>query len=130
MTVNLDDGCIDHCIFEVRLIRAGFKKLCEHIGSTPVAEATECCAPVSKMLGEITPRRTGPHDPKNSFNEKSVVAAATPGIARLAQAMRLHLRPLGVCKNKSIHQKLESHQANLVNLEGSVRSAGRACGIR
>jgi hypothetical protein len=29
--------------------------------------------------------------------------------------MRLHLRPLGVCQNKTIHQKLESHQAIRVN---------------
>lgn|GEM_PF-3938670 len=115
MTMDLDDSCIDHCILKVRLIRAGFEKLCEHVGPTPIAEAAECSAPVSKMLGEITPRRTGPHDPKNSFDEKSIVAAATPGIAWLPKAMRLHLRPLGVCQNKTIHQKLESHQAIRVN---------------
>src|SRR6218665_4225835 len=115
MAVNLDDGCIDHCIFEVRLIRAGFKKLCEHIGATPIAEATECSAPVSKMFGEITPRRTGPNNPKDSLDENSVVTAATPGISRLAKTIRLHLCPLGVSQNKTIHQKLESYQANFMN---------------
>jgi hypothetical protein len=55
MAVDIDDDRIVHCIFEVWLIRAGFKKLCKYISTTPIAEATGCNAPVSKMLWEITP---------------------------------------------------------------------------
>jgi hypothetical protein len=29
--------------------------------------------------------------------------------------MRFHLRPLGVCQNIAIHQKLESDRCSLVN---------------
>ncbi|WP_247408879.1 hypothetical protein, partial [Bradyrhizobium sp. 76] len=38
----------------------------------------------------------------------SVVLAAAARISRLAKTMRLHLRPLGVSQNESVHPKLES----------------------
>ncbi len=114
MAVDLDDAGIDHCVFEVRLIRASFEELCKHIGTMQIAELTECRAPVPKMLGQITTRRAYAYDPKNSLNEKPFITAATSEIDWLAQTIRLHLRPMGVSQNKTVHQKLESHQANIV----------------
>jgi len=49
-----------------------------------------------------------PCDPQHSLDKPSVILAAAAGIARLAKTKRLHLRPLGVSQNESVHPKLES----------------------
>ena len=57
---------------------------------------------------KVAPRAARPHDPQHRFDEAAVVASAAPGVRRLAQTMRLHLRPLGVRQYKSFHPELES----------------------
>jgi hypothetical protein len=50
------------------------------------------------------------------------------GVRRLTQAMRLHLRPLGVCQYESIHPKLES-QPSLRSNPDSQQSLGLVASI-
>ena len=89
-------------------IRAGFEKLGENVRFDPVAVPLENSVPVAEHRRKVTPRGSRPHDPKHRFDKAAVVASAAPGVRRLTQTMRLHLRPLGVCLYESFHPKLES----------------------
>ncbi len=115
MTVDLDDGGIDHGVFHVRLIRAGLEQLHEDIRLAPVAEAPERRAPVPEMRRQVAPWAARADNPEHRLDEAAVVAAAAPGVRWLTQTMRFHLRPLGVRQNIAIHPKLESDRCSLVN---------------
>lgn len=52
-----------------------------------------------------------PHDPQHRFDEAAVVAPARPGVRRLRQTMRFHLRPLGVRQHDRSIQSLNHKQA-------------------
>src|SRR6267142_1603212 len=106
--MDLDDGGVDHGVFHVWRVRAGLEKLGENVRFNPVAVPLENSVPVTENRRKITPRASRPHDPKHRFDKAAVVTSATPGVRRLTQAMRLHLRPLGVCQYEAIHPKLES----------------------
>src|SRR6185437_5533328 len=67
--------------------------------------------PLAKRGWQIAPWAAGPHDPQHRFDEAAVITSATPGIRRLTQAMRFHLRPLGVCQYQTNHRKLESQSS-------------------
>src|SRR6187399_1290445 len=108
MAMDLDDGCVDHGVFHVRRVGAGLEKPCKNARLDPVAVALENSVPVAEERRKITPRASRPHDPKDSFHKATVVASAAPGVRRLTQTMRLHLRPLGVRQYESFHLKLES----------------------
>jgi hypothetical protein len=41
MAVDFDDGCVDHGVFQVWLIRAGLKKSDEDIGLDPIPISLE-----------------------------------------------------------------------------------------
>jgi hypothetical protein len=111
VTMDLDDGGIDHGVFHVRLARAGLEKPQENVGFDPVAVALEDRVPVAEERRKITPRASRPHDPKHRFDEAAVVASAAPGVRGLAKTMRFHLRPLGVSQYESLHPKLESQSS-------------------
>ena len=64
--------------------------------------------PVAERGRQIAPGTAGAGNPQHGLDKQPVVLAAATGIARLAQTMRLHLRPLGVSQNESVHPKLES----------------------
>jgi hypothetical protein len=96
----------------------------EHIGFDPVAEAFENGIPLAEEGRKITPWTAGPHDPKHRFDETAIITSAAPRIAPLAEAMRFHLRPLGISQHESFRPKLESQPSLRRNLEGSVRSRG------
>src|SRR6187399_1992206 len=108
MAMDLDDGGVDHGVFHVRRVGAGLEKPCKNARLDPVAVALENSVPVAEERRKITPRASRPHDPKDSFHKATVVASAAPGVRRLTQTMRLHLRPLGVRQYESFHLKLES----------------------
>src|SRR4249920_3721905 len=108
MAMDLDDGGVDHGVFHVRRVGAGVEKPCKNARLDPVAVALENSVPVAEERRKITPRASRPHDPKDSFHKATVVASAAPGVRRLTQTMRLHLRPLGVRQYESFHLKLES----------------------
>src|SRR6187455_3327313 len=108
MAMDLDDGGVDHGVFHIRRVGAGLEKPCKNARLDPVAVALENSVPVAEERRKITPRASRPHDPKDSFHKATVVASAAPGVRRLTQTMRLHLRPLGVRQYESFHLKLES----------------------
>jgi len=80
---------------------------------------------VAERGRQIPPRAARSGDPQHGLDKKSVVLAAAAGIARLAETKRLHLRPLGVSQNESVHPQFESQSSPDENLEGSVRSRSR-----
>src|SRR6185312_567826 len=84
------------------------KKPDENVGFDPVAVSLEHGVPFAKKGGQIAPRAPRPDHPQHCFNEQPIVLAASTRVRRLAQTMRLHLRPLGVSQNESFHPKLES----------------------
>jgi hypothetical protein len=98
MAVNLDDRGIGHGVLHVRLVRACLEQPLENVGVDPVAVALEHRVPLAEVSRKVAPWAAGPHNPKHRFDEAPVVAPATPGVRRLPQAMRFHLRPLGVCQ--------------------------------
>jgi hypothetical protein len=123
--MDLDDGGVDHGELHIRIIRYSLEKPLENIGLHPVAIALEDRVPLAEKLGKVAPRTASASDPKHGLNKQPIVGAAPPRIARLSQAIRLHLRPLGVGHYESVHPKLESRQTHNGNLEASVRSAAR-----
>jgi len=106
--MDLDDGGVDHGVFHIWRVRAGLEKPGENVRFDPVAVSLENSVPVAEERWKIAPGTSRPHNPKDRFDKAAVVASATPGVRGLPQAMRLHLRPLGVCQHESIHPKLES----------------------
>jgi hypothetical protein len=108
MAVDLDDGCVDHGVLHVRLVRTGLEKSNENIAFDPIAVSLEDGVPVAEEDREVAPRAARSRHPQNRFDKTSVVTPAPPRVSRLAQAMRLHFRPLGVRQHESFHPKLES----------------------
>ena len=117
MTVHFDDRGIDDRVFEVRLVRAGLEKPEEHAGFDPIAVTFEHRVPFAKEDWQVAPRRPRSDNPQHRLDKQPVVFAAAPGVRRLAQAVRLHLRPLGVGQNQTFHPKLESQPIPRVNPE-------------
>src|SRR5258705_12504399 len=77
----------------------------------PVAETRVHAHPVAEGARQIAPRAARAGDPQHCFAKQPVVIAAPAGIVRLAKTKRLHLRPLGVSQNESVHSKLESQSS-------------------
>src|SRR6195256_6082813 len=77
----------------------------------PIAETRVHAHPVAEGARQIAPRAARAGDPQHCFDKQPVVIAAPAGIARLAKTKRLHLRPLGVSQNESVHSKLESQSS-------------------
>src|SRR6188472_4109538 len=125
MALDLDDGGVDHGVFHVRRVGAGLEKPCKNARLDPVAVALENSVPVAEERRKITPRASRPHDPKDSFHKATVVASAAPGVRRLTQTMRLHLRPLGVRQYESFHLKLESQPSLKWNPDSQQALAGQ-----
>jgi hypothetical protein len=115
MPVDLDDGGINHRVLHVRILRGRIKKPFENIGFDPVPIPFEYGIPLAKQRRKITPGTSSPDNPKHRLNKATVVRTATPWVARLTQAVRFHLRPLGVSQYKAIHPKLESQTNSIEN---------------
>lgn len=115
MTVHLDDGGIDRCILHVRIIRDRIEDVCENASLDPVAVALEHSVPLAKVLRQIAPRAACARYPQNRLKELAVVIARPTRITGLAQTMRLHLRPLGICQYASVHGKLLSELESRFN---------------
>src|SRR3954453_19026686 len=109
--MDLDDGGVDHGVFHVGIVGHGVEQSLPDTGLRPVAEAREYAVPVAQQGRQITPRAAGSGDPQDRLNKSSVVLAAAAGVAPLAKTKRLHLRPLGVSQNESVHSKLESQSS-------------------
>lgn len=123
--MDLDDRGVDHGVFHVRIVRDGVEQPHPDIGLHPVAKAREHAVPMAEGGRQIAPRAAGASDPQHRFDEQAVVLAAASGIARLAEAQRLHFRPLGVSQNESMfHPELESQAGPVENPE-SQQTLGR-----
>jgi hypothetical protein len=59
----------------------------------------------------------------HGFYKPPIVTAGPPGIGRLAEAMRLHFRPLGISQHESVHSKLESQSSSRWNPESESQQA-------
>ena len=92
----------------VRFVRTGLEKPNGNIGFNPISVSLEDGVPVAEEGRKITPRAACTDNPKYRFDEAPVVASASSGVRRLAQAMQFHLRPLGISQYESFHPKLES----------------------
>ena len=106
MAVDLDDSGINHGVFHVRFVGARLEKPKENIGFDPITIPLEGSVPVAEKARKIAPRAARPCNPQNRFDKAPIIATAATGIGRLPEAMRFHLRPLGVRQNKSFHDKL------------------------
>ena len=84
MAMDFDDGRVDHGVFHVWLVRAGFKKPDENIGFDPVAVSLEHSVPVAEQSGQIAPRAPGADHPQHRFNEQPIVLAASARVRWLA----------------------------------------------
>ncbi len=115
MAVDLDDGGVDHGELHVWLVRAGLEKPNENIGFDPITVSLEDRVPVAEEGWQVTPWTPRARDPQYRLDEEPVVAAASSGVGRLAQAMRFHSRPLGVRQHESFHPKLESQSSSRWN---------------
>src|SRR6186997_1766684 len=104
VAVDLDDCGVDHGVFHVGIVGDGVEQPLPDIRLHPVAEAREYAVPVTERGRQIPPRAAGSGDPQHGLDKLSVILAAAAGITRLAKTKRLHLRPLGVSQNESIHQ--------------------------
>ena len=111
----LDDGGVHHGVFHVRLIRDGIEKPLENIGFHPVAIPLEDGVPMAERGRQVAPRAASSRNPQHCLYKATVIRAAAAGVRRLPQAMRLHLRPLGVRQHKPLHPALEPHHAQAVN---------------
>src|SRR6185437_11095778 len=87
----------------------------ENIGFHPVSEPHVDRVPLAEQGWQVSPRAACSSDPQHRLHKQPVIRAAAAPIARFAEAMRLHLRPLGVGQDKSFHPKLESRYALDVN---------------
>ncbi|MGY3075486.1 hypothetical protein ACVWZZ_001857 [Bradyrhizobium sp. LM6.10] len=128
VAVDLDDGGVDHGVFHVGIVGDGLEQPLPDIRLHPVAKARECAIPVAEHRRQIPPGTAGSGDPQNGLDKQSVVLAAAARISRLAKTMRLHLRPLGVSQNESVHPKLESQPSPDENPE-SQQTLGQ-CRLR
>ena len=63
MTVNLDDGGIDHGIFHVGAVAECREDLAETISLYPATVALEYTVPVAKFYGQIAPWTAGADNP-------------------------------------------------------------------
>ena len=115
VAMDFDDRGVDHGVLHVWRVGAGLEKPSENVRFDPVAVALENSVPVAEERRKITPGASRPHDPKDRFDEAAVVTSAAPGVRRLTQTMRLHLRPLGVRQHESFHPKLESQPSQSGN---------------
>ena len=106
--MNFDDCRVDHRKLHVWIIRYSIENPLENAGLHPITIALEHRIPVAERRRQIPPWAARARDPKHSFEKQTVVTPCAAGVRGLAQTKRLHLRPLGVRQNESVHPKLLS----------------------
>ena len=98
MTVHFHDRGIDHGVLHIRLAADGIKAFLPDTGLDPVAKAFEDGVAFAKFFRQIAPGAACAHDPQHGLYKQTLVRASWPCIARLAQAVRGHQRPLPVAQ--------------------------------
>jgi hypothetical protein len=130
VAVNFNDCRVDHGELHVWIIRDSIENPLENAGLPPIAIALEHRIPVAERGRQISPWAARARNPEHSFEKQTVVTTRAAGIRGLAQTKRLHLRPLSVRQNESIHSKLlselESQTFESVNPESQQALVGNA----
>src|SRR6185312_3003977 len=108
VAVNFDNCRIDHGELHVWIIRYSIENPLENARLHPIAIALEHRIPVAERRRQISPGAARARDPKHSFEKQPVVTPCAAGVRGLAQTKRLHLRPLSIRQNESVHSKLLS----------------------
>ena len=103
MTVHFHDRGIGHGVFHIRLAADGIKEFLPDIGLDPVTKAFENGVAFAESFGLIAPEAACAHDLQHGLYKQTVVRASWPCIARLAQAVRGHQRPLPVAQYSFFH---------------------------
>src|SRR5262245_16802263 len=117
MTMDRNDGGVDHGVFHIRIVRDRLEYALEHATLRPVVEALENGVPVAEPFRQIAPGTVRARLPQHRLDKQPVVLAAAPGIRRLAKAMRSHLLPLSVTQYHSNHQSLQKGALNHLTLK-------------
>lgn len=103
MLVGADDGGVDDQVFEVRIICERFEHAQPDPLGTPPAEASKDAVPLAERFRQITPRRTGSHDPQHALDEHAVVAARRTALVRPTDDQAGDTIPLRIAQNEPIH---------------------------
>jgi hypothetical protein len=98
MLVRPHNGGIDDQVFEVWIFAQLGEKTLPNAFSCPSPETPEHTVPFAKLIGQITPRRSGADQPQHSIDEQAVVLAVPPLITFLARNKRFDALPLRVCQ--------------------------------
>jgi hypothetical protein len=120
VTVDLDDGAVDHGELHVWIIRHGFENSLENIRLYPVPVALEDGVSTAKGSRQVTPRAAGARNPQHRFKTHPVVPAGAAGIGWLAKAMRLHLCPLSITQTCANHPKLPFGSLNHISPDEGI----------
>jgi hypothetical protein len=103
VTVNVDNGGINHRVFHVRIARQCFEYALEDITADPIAQPLKDPIPVAELNWQVAPWTARAGDPQNSFQEHPAIASGSSRIGLLAKAKRRYLRPLGLRENQADH---------------------------
>jgi hypothetical protein len=96
MLVRSHNGGIDDQVFEVRIFTQLSEKPLPDALLGPPPETSEHAVPVTKLFGQVAPRRAGTDQPQYGINEQTIVLAVPTLIALLARNKWLNLLPLPV----------------------------------
>src|SRR3954465_5804140 len=124
VAVCLDDGGVNHGVFQVGLVRDGVEQPLPDARLHPIAEAGEHAVPVPERRRQIAPGAARADHPQDGLDKPPIVLTAAPRITGLAQTTRPHLRPLGVRQYKAFHAELEAQPSTDENRE-SQQALGR-----
>ena len=116
VTVHFHDRGIGHGVLHIRLAADGIKAFLPDTGLDPAAKALEDGVAFAESFGPIAPEAACAHDPQRGLYKQTLVRVSWPCIARFAQAVRGHQRPLPVAQYSFFHggiaaQEEDSQQA-------------------
>jgi hypothetical protein len=97
---------IDHGVFEIGISRQSLEDPFEDALLGPSSEALEDRIPIAELRWQIAPGRTDTRNPKNCFQEPSVIVPRSARIANLPWQKRRHAPPLLVTQNRSLQGNL------------------------
>ena len=84
----------------------GIENAFENIGLHPMPEPFEYRVPVPEIRRQVAPRSAGAGNPQHRLKKQPRIATRAPRVGRLAQTMRLDLRPLRIRQHQSRHRLL------------------------
>ena len=85
MLVSAHEGGVDHHVFVVVITRQELENILENSALRPSIEVLIDDLPVTKALGQITPRNTSSEPVENRFDEQSIVRRSASHMAFAAR---------------------------------------------